>query len=175
LYFTPVVAPAWPIAVPNGSKLILRASRKRKGGLTLFPLSSVNGTGGGFASAVALADAVFAANDPNTIAGFIGLTPGAAYDSGASLLAAFAGKSYYNRLYNPNIMSAATVAEAMSLFGWNWAAGENASWLAGSLGIPGSMRYSGDGFHPYTDVCSYVTARNHFISAPVVAFLEAWA
>ena len=174
LFFTPVVAPAWPIKVPGGSKLILRASRKRKGGLTLFPLSSVNGTGGGFASAVALADAVFAANDPATIAGFIGLTP-TPYSSGASLLSPFVGKSYYNRLYNPNIMSAATVAEAQSLFGWNWTGSENTDWLAGNIGIPGSMRLSADGFHPYTDVASYVVAKNHFISAPVTAYLEAWA
>jgi len=176
LFFTPVSAPAWPIDVPAGSKLILRASRKRKGGLTLFPISSVNGTGGGFANAVALVDAIFAANDPATIAGFVGLTDaGSGYNTGASLLAPFAAKSYYNRLYNPNIMSAATVAEAQSLFGWNWTGTENADWLAGNIGIPHSMRYSGDGFHPYTDVAAYVLAKNHFISAPVASYLESWA
>ncbi|MEO8724284.1 MAG: hypothetical protein ABI395_12360 [Sphingobium sp.] len=174
LFFTPVNAPTWPIKVPAGSKLILRASRKRKGGLTLFPLSSVNGIGGGFATAVALADVVFAANDPATIAGFVGLTP-SPYDTGAPHLAAFVGKSYYGRLYNPNVMSAATVAEAQMLFGWNWTGTENADWLAGNIGIPGSMRYSGDGFHPTTDVAAYVLAKNHFISAPVTAYLEAWS
>lgn len=174
LYFTPVTAPLWPIDVPAGSKLILRASRKRKGGLTLFPLSSVNGVGGGFADAVAMADAIFAVNDPTTIAGFIGLTP-SPYDTGASLLTPFVGKSYYSRLYNPNIMSAATVAEAMSLFGWTWAAGEATAWAAGNIGIPGSMRWPADNFHPYTDVAAYVLAKNHFISAPVTAYLETWA
>lgn len=173
LFFTPVTAPTWPIDVPAGSKLILRASRKRKGGLTLFPLSSVNGVGGGFASAVALADAIFAAHDPSTIAGFIGLTP-SPYDTGASLLTPFVGKSYYGRLYNPNIMSAATVAEAMALFGWTWAAGEAAAWAAGNIGIPGSMRIVADGFHPYTDEAAYVLAKNHFISSQITTFLETW-
>ncbi|GAA0335300.1 hypothetical protein GCM10009087_52090 [Sphingomonas oligophenolica] len=174
LYFTPVTAPAWPIDVPAGSKLILRKSRKRKGGLTLFPISSVNGTGGGFASVTAFVDAVFAANDPATIAGFLGLTP-SPYGTGASALTPFVGKSYYSRLFNPNIMSAATVAEAQSLFGWNWTGTEYADWLAGNIGIPGSMRFSGDGFHPFNDVAAYVVAKNLFISAPVTSYLENWA
>lgn len=174
LFFTPIVAPAWPVAVPSGSKLILRASRKRKNGLTLFPLSSVNGVGGFGNNAVTFTDAVFAANDPNTIAGFCGLTPNP-YGTGASTLTALAGKSYIGRCYNPNIMSAATVAEAMSLFGWTWTGTENADWLAGNIGIPGSMRLAADGFHPYTDVAAYVLAKNHFFSAPVTSYLEAWA
>jgi hypothetical protein len=37
------------------------------------------------------------------------------------------------------------------------------------------MRWSADAFHPYTDVAAYVVAKNHFISAPVTAYLEAWA
>jgi hypothetical protein len=174
LFFTPVTAPTWPIDVPNGSKLILRASRKRKGGLTLFPLSSVNGVGGFGNNAVTFADAVFAANDPNTIAGFCGLTP-SPYGTGASTLTALAGKSYIGRCYNPNIMSAATVAEAMSLFGWTWTGTENADWLAGNIGIPGSMRIVADGFHPYTDVAAYVLAKNHFTSSIVTSYLEGWA
>jgi hypothetical protein len=180
LFFTPITAPDWPIDVPNGSKLVLRSSRKRKGGLTLFPISSVNGTGGGgnsgspFASVTAFVDAVFAANDPNTIAGFVGLTA-SPYGTGQSQLTAFSAKSYYSRLFNPNIMSAATVAEAQTLFGWNWTGTENADWLAGNIGIPGSMRWPADGFHPVTDVSAYVLAKNLFTSAQVTSYLENWA
>jgi len=180
LSFTPVTAPHRPIPVPPGSKLIMRASRKRKGGLTLFPISSVNGTGGGgnsgtpFASVEAFVDAVFANNDPNTIAGFVGLTA-SPYGTGQSQLTAFSGKPYYNRLYNPNIISAATYAEAVALYGWSPTGTEHADWLAGNIGVFGSMRWSADGFHPYTDVASDVVAKNHFISAPVTAYLESWA